>query len=49
MNVELKMFSKDLMEQCGVDLDHILPDLYDSNRLPVFKVDAECYRVGDFD
>mgnify|MGYP000663786674 CR=1 FL=1 len=47
MNVELKMFSKDLMEQCGVDLDHILPDLYDSNRLPVFKVDAECYRVGD--
>ncbi|MFR5658759.1 MAG: hypothetical protein ACLUDU_12670, partial [Butyricimonas faecihominis] len=47
MNVELKMFSKDLMEQCGVDLDHILPDLYDSNRLPVFKVDAECYQVGD--
>lgn len=37
MNVELKMFGKDLMEQCGVDLDHILPDLYDSNRLPVSK------------
>ena len=47
MNVELKIFSKNLMEQCGVDLDHILPDLYNSSRLPVFKVDAECYQVGD--